>query len=112
MSDPSRFSCPYDMDPADPDGSSMDDMPGDDLCGWLASLPDNEFDHVWVAAIMSTIVEDGISTSELAGVLSMCRNRMRGTAMPAWLVRVVIRIEASDATQDAIDRCRDRNSRL
>ncbi len=98
----SRFSCPHDMD----------SMPSSDLCGWLGSLPYDEFDHVWVGAIMSSIIEDGISASELACVLTMCRNRMRGTAMPAWLVRVVARINARDATQDAIDRCRGRQSRL
>ena len=72
-----RFTFADDQDP-------LDDVPQHDLQGWLESLPTKEFDHLWVGAVMSCIIEDGMAVPELSCVLSMCRDRMRTMPMPPW----------------------------
>ena len=82
------------------------------LQGWLESLDDREFDHMWVGAVMSAIVEDGIAVSELAGVMNMCRNRMRSKTLPDWVVRLIIQQEGMEATGYNTKLCRGIRARM
>ncbi len=103
-----RFTFPDDYDPLD----DMDNKPEMDLHGWLSSLPTRDFNHLWVGAVMSSIIEDGMAVPELASVLSLCRDRMRDMPMPPWLVKVVVKIEEKDRTEDDIDQGQGQESRL
>ena len=52
-------------------------MPYDDIEGWLERLDDENFDRLWVPAVMSAVIEGDIDTADLAMVLMSVRDRLR-----------------------------------
>lgn len=48
------------------------------VSAWLENLSDKDFDHVWVAAVMSQVIEEGYGN--LAMLLVAVRDRYRGVS--------------------------------